>query len=295
MNNNHTPLVTIVMPSYNSEKHIAESIQSIINQTFTDWEFIIVDGHSEDKTIEIVNNFIANDPRIKLIFDEKKGIGPALNQGCEMALGKYIARMDTDDISMPERLEKEINYLENHTKVGLVSCCAYYFDDNGNTIGQFFPYTWSFIIKRCATCILHPGVLMRKEMYEKAGGYPPIKRAEDLMLWYKMMKYCNVKILHENLVKYRVSKEALSNYTTEYFNTNVNSIWRKYADKPIGNKEIKEIEMFVNSNITNEGVPITRVKSSEDRIFMLLSKVFSSTNAHKMVLFLKNLYGLKKL
>ena len=289
------PLVSVVMPSYNSEKHITESIQSIIDQTFLDWEFIIVDGHSKDKTIDIIKNFMDKDPRIRLLFDERKGIGPALNMGCEAAQGKYIARMDTDDVSLPERLEKEVEYLERHENTVLVSCCANFFDDRGTIVGQFFPYTWPHIIRHCATTILHPGVMMRKKEYEETGGYPPIKRAEDLMLWYRLLKLGDVKILNDILVNYRTSEEALSNYTTEYFNMNVNKRWKKYAEKPLDSSSLKEIEDFVNENITTVSVKIKRTKSVEEKAYGFFCKCFPERWARGLVLFLKNIYGLKKL
>ena len=289
------PLVSVVMPSYNSEKHIAESIQSIVDQTFTDWEFIIVDGHSKDKTIEIINSFIEKDSRIKLLFDEGKGIGPALNLGCAVARGKYIARMDTDDVSLSGRLEEEIRYIESHPKVGVVSCCANLFDDKGQIIGHFFPYTWEFVIRRCATTILQPGEMKKKELYEKAGGYPPIKRAEDLMLWYKMLRLCHIKILNKVLVNYRVSNEALSNLTTEYFNNTVNSKWRIYAKGPLGSKELMEIENFVNDNIIKDGTNIDRVNTIEEKLFSFLKEIITEKHAVSVILLLKNIFGLKKL
>jgi len=131
------PLISVVMPSYNSEKHIAESIQSIIDQTFTDWEFIIVDGHSKDKTIDIINGFIEKDNRIKLLFDEGEGIGPALNMGCAAARGKYIARMDSDDYSYPERLKVEVDFLSENPDYVLVSSGMDFMDLEGFSLVQW--------------------------------------------------------------------------------------------------------------------------------------------------------------
>ena len=106
------------MPVYNGEKYLQEAIESILNQTFKDFEFIIINDGSTDKTLEIIKSF--TDPRIKLITQENRGIIYSLNKGITESRGKYIARMDADDISLPERLEKEYRFLEQNPNYGIV-------------------------------------------------------------------------------------------------------------------------------------------------------------------------------
>ena len=109
-------LVSVVMPAYNVEKYVEEAVHSILAQTFCDFEFIIVDDGSTDRTHDILRSF--SDPRIRLIFNEKnEGNYPARNRGCRLARGKYIAVMDADDVAMPERLEKQVKYMEEHPDV----------------------------------------------------------------------------------------------------------------------------------------------------------------------------------
>lgn len=291
-----SPRVSIVMPSYNSERHIAESIQSIINQTYSDWEFIIVDGHSTDRTIEIVNSFIKKDSRIKLIFDDKKGIGPALNLGCKLARGEYIARMDTDDVSLEKRLEKEVKYLDKHPKTVLVSCSAQYIDEDGDVIGYMFPYTHPAIIKRCATSVLHPGVMMKKRIFESSGGYPPIKRAEDLMLWYKFMRFGKIKILNAPLLKYRLSDTALSNSMSPTFLREVNGMWKKYAKEIyLSDESLKEIELFINKNAISYNYRSNPINSLENVLYNKLCMFLNRDYAGSVVFLLKNIYGFFKL
>lgn len=286
------PLVSVVMPSYNSEKHIAESIQSIIDQSFTDWEFIIVDGHSKDKTIDIVEGFVAKDSRIKLMYDEGKGIGPALNMGCAAAIGKYIARVDTDDISFPERFSEQVKILLSHPEVVLLSCVAEYIDESGLSLGYGFSYTTEKLIKKNLSTVFHPGVMMRKEAYMKAGGYPPLKRAEDLFLWHRLCILGKVRIIEYPLIKYRISDEALSNGMSEYFTSNVNKLWSVFALKPELDKEDFEyLNHFIAQNILNNKVRENPARGIENSLLNFFRILLPKKIAFKMVLMFKNLYG----
>ena len=293
MNNNSNPLVSIVMPSYNSEKYIRESIDSIIAQTFQDWELLIVDGHSTDNTQNIIQEYLNKDTRIKLLLDEKKGIGPALHQGCMEARGKYIARMDTDDISLPHRLDVQVNYLENHPNVGLVSCFSEYMDKNGKSLGYKFQYSSEFVIKRDPSNIFHPGVVMRKVTYMETGGYPPLKRAEDLFLWYRLLKLSKVKVIEKPLVKYRMSDDSLSNSMSEYFRKNVNSLWSIIAQKKnVSQEDIEYLNNFIKENITYNSPSDNPVRKNEN-IFVGVMNMFMTKNAAFKIFFLfKNIFGI---
>src|SRR5258708_3751905 len=115
-----SPAVSVVMPAYNSEPHIAEAIESILAQTFTDFEFIIINDGSTDGTRSILHAFAAGDSRISIYEHANSGLVVSLNRGCQMARGKYIARMDADDVSLPTRLAKQFNYLERNSEVGII-------------------------------------------------------------------------------------------------------------------------------------------------------------------------------
>ncbi len=118
------PLVSVVMPTYNAGKYVEEAISSILGQTFSDFEFIIVDDGSTDRTPEILRTY--TDPRIQLLFNEKnEGNYPARNRGCRLARGKYIAVMDGDDVAMPERLEKQVKFMEENPDFFLQNLVAY--------------------------------------------------------------------------------------------------------------------------------------------------------------------------
>lgn len=159
------PVVSVLMPTYNAEKYLKEAIDSILNQTFTDFEFLIIDDNSKDKTKKIIGKY--NDKRIKLIKGPQKGLAAALNCGIKKAQGKYIARMDADDISLPARFEKQVNYLEAHPEITVLGTWQEHFG------------RWNFIHKAKATheeckaellfnCDLcHSTLMFRKEDFTK--------------------------------------------------------------------------------------------------------------------------------
>lgn len=287
------PLVSVVMPTYNSSKYIRQAIDSIINQTFSNWELLVMDGHSKDGTVEIIKEYETKDDRIKLVLDEGKGIGAALNQGCKLAKGKYIARMDADDISMPERFEKEINFLRKNEQYSAVSCASIHIDENGDEMGRVFPYTLQRLVKKHPSCILHPGIMMVKAKCMEAGCYPPIKRAEDLMLWLRMMRDGKIAIIQEHLVRYRVFPDSLTSHLTPYFTNNVHNIWLRYVDCDMSDERvIQEINEIIEENIVHEFVPSAKSKYFDSKVYNMLAMVLPSGVASKMVFFIKNIYGL---
>lgn len=121
------------MPVYNAQEYIREAIDSILNQTFSDFEFIIINDGSTDNSVEIIKNY--NDPRIVLVDNtENKGLVSVLNQGLQLAQGEYIARMDADDISLPNRFMEQVNYLDKHPQVGILGAWFHIFGDKINRI-----------------------------------------------------------------------------------------------------------------------------------------------------------------
>ena len=130
------PKITVLMPVYNGEKYLREAIGSILNQTFNDFEFLIINDSSTDSTREIILSY--DDTRIRLEDNEKNiGLTHSLNKGLRLAKGKYVARMDADDISLPDRLEKQLAVIENNTDVSIVACWIDIIDKNNTYIGNW--------------------------------------------------------------------------------------------------------------------------------------------------------------
>ena len=180
------------MGIYNCEKTLSDSIESIRNQTYTDWELIICDDGSNDKSLEIAKKFAIKDSRIIIIKNDMNcGLNITLNNCLKRATGNYIARMDADDISNPERFMKQISFLKSQEKYKIVSSSMLYFDENGiwgrNHIIKY--PTCEDIIKGSPIC--HAPVMLKKECMDTVCGYTEDKkllRVEDVDLWIKL--YC---------------------------------------------------------------------------------------------------------
>jgi len=209
--NTKSPAITVLMPVYNGAKYLNESIDSILNQTFSDFEFLIIDDESTDDSVKIIKSY--DDPRIKLIVNKKNiGQSATLNKGLELARGKYIARMDQDDISMPERLKKQMEFMDECPNIGVC----------GSWIQHFGKYDYltpleldddSIKIKLLTNQNLaHPAVMIRKSTLVKyqLNYDPTFTIAMDYDLWVRMFEYCSFANLPEPLLKYRTHKNQKS-------------------------------------------------------------------------------------
>lgn len=186
------PKVSVLMGAYNCADTIRESIQSIINQTFTDWEFIICDDNSTDNTYEILKEISQNESRIVLIKNDKnRGLSYSLNHCLKFAKGMYCARMDGDDLCDPTRFEKQVEFLDVNAEYGFVSTRMTRFDEKGTyqipePMDSYSPTKKDFV-KGSPFC--HAPVMIRKEAYEAVNGYRDIPHTlgvEDYDLWFRL-------------------------------------------------------------------------------------------------------------
>ena len=210
------PLVSVVMPTYNSERFLGDAIESIINQTFRDFEFIIVADKSSDRSYLILDDYAKKDNRIKVFMEKKKGLIASLNKGCQLAKGKYIARMDADDISRPHRLEMQLQYLEEHPEIGVLGTGIRYIDEAGR-LGKSVrnprdPKLIKFYL-HLENCFVHPSIMMRRETIEHLGFYnPEAIHAEDYDLWARATSVTQVSNLQDILLEYRVWSGGISSH-----------------------------------------------------------------------------------
>lgn len=202
------PKISVLMPAYNAEKYIKEAIDSILAQTFSDFELIIIDDGSTDRTAEIVNDY--SDSRIRFCPNEKNmGVAATLNRGLALASGEYIARMDADDISKEERFSKQVGYLDAHADIAVCGTSIELFCD-GTVIGTRFPSTELEKLKEDLffSCgIAHPSVMMRKAAILELGGYDPaFNGMEDYELWCRVAEKNKIAVLPEILFRYRIHR-----------------------------------------------------------------------------------------
>jgi len=211
-----SPQITVLMPVYNGEKYLEEAVESILAQTFEDFEFLIFDDGSTDGTLDILERY--PDKRIQLIKNQGNlGIAANLNRGIVQARGKYIARMDADDISLPRRFEEQFKFMEANP--GIVVCGTWI-----EFIGRTVTWVENNILKnssdseeiRCRflfNCVLtHPSVIMRKDVLHQEGYLydEKVNRAEDYDMWVRISKKYNLSNLETVLLKYRVHEESIS-------------------------------------------------------------------------------------
>jgi len=203
------------MSVYNGERFLKQAIQSILSQTYGDFEFIIIDDGSTDRTPEILRTLAHQDERIKIITNQTNlGLTKSLNKAISQAQGKFIARMDADDIAVPKRFERQIEYIETHPEVGIVGCAYEFIDESGAVIGEKHPPLTNKKIKRILirfNPFLHSSVIMRKSVLDQVSGYDKnYYKAQDYDLWLRAAKITELANLPEILMQKRFTKNMIS-------------------------------------------------------------------------------------
>lgn len=207
------PILSVIMPAYNSEDYIEQAILSVLNQTFKDFELIIIDDNSTDSTFKIINKFALKDSRIRVLQSKKNlncGGDKCANLGLEAARGKYIARMDADDITYPTRFEKQIKFLEKNKNIYLVGSNADVINHMGEIIGEKNePLTSDAIYKAYFGFhpLIHPTCVFRNKLKKGKKFKYEIKYSanNDYYTFFKLIcqgyKFVNME---EKLIKYRI-------------------------------------------------------------------------------------------
>lgn len=201
------------MPAFNEESYIAEAIRSVLAQTYSNWELIVVDDGSTDDTAAIVSRF--SDPRIHLIRQENEGRSAARNRVIEKAQGKYIVTTDADDLSLPDRFEKQVSYLEAHPDIDVVSGQMKYFADTLPPI-MLFQYSTNpeKIQKRFdkgATGVIYQACMYRRKMHHAVGAYEPqCVEAEDLDFFLRARHAHTFAAIPDLLILYRSDPRTFS-------------------------------------------------------------------------------------
>lgn len=202
------PTISVLLPAYNSEKYIGEAVESILNQTFTDFELIVLDDASTDRTPDILAEYALKDTRIRVVRNESNlRIAASLNRGITLASGKYIARMDADDAAVPERFEKQFELMEKNPDIAVCGSWVSVYE----TGEEWRPPSDSDSIKAklfFESYLYHPAVMIRKDvLVSYAGGYrPDMPPAEDYDLWVRLAVHPEVKFANvpQVLLRYRM-------------------------------------------------------------------------------------------
>lgn len=201
------PELSVVMSVYNGQEYLEESIQSILNQTYPDFEFIVLNDGSTDGTLEIIRQVAQRDKRVVPVNQNNMGLVCSLNRGITFARGKYIARQDADDVSLPQRLEKQMDFMKSHPQI--VLCGTWFREENegGGVRVRRYPAGDAELRKYImyANYFCHPSVIFSKTAFEKAGRYDEsLSTGQDFECWMRMKNFGKVANIPEVLVNRRI-------------------------------------------------------------------------------------------
>jgi len=212
-----SPKITVIMSAFNEQEFISETIKSILNQTFSDFEFIIIDDGSQDKTFDCIKRF--NDPRILIIRQSNIGLTKSLNKGIRISKGEYIARVDAQELYHPSRFEKQVKFLDANPNIAVVSNWARFVDKKGNLIYFKKRPCLAIEIKRFLgflNPIIHTSCMIRKKFLIKIGGYNEnFPYAQDYELWLRLATKYELANIPEFLCTIKVSSQGISTIKTK--------------------------------------------------------------------------------
>lgn len=271
------PKVTVLMPVYNGEKYLREAMDSILNQTFVDFEFLIINDGSHDRSVEIIESY--SDPRIRLIHNKNNlKLVATLNKGLELSNGEYVARMDCDDISVPERLEKQVEFMDKNQNVGILGTGFQLIDHSNQKINDpiIFPGShgllkWSLHFE---CLVAHPTVILRKTVVKSVGGYTSNViqgrerySGEDYDLWRRASEVTKLSNLTEKLLFLRKHDD---------------NVTKAYLDEHLKNSAM--ISQMMISQSLNEDISLELVEKLRSQ------KGCDAKDAEQLAILVRKLY-----
>ena len=243
-----SPTVTVAIPVYNAELYLREAMESVLSQSYEDFEVIAINDGSTDGSLSILREYEASDSRVRIISRDNKGLISTLNEIIDNARGGLIARMDADDICMPDRFERQVKFLKENPQVVCVGSKILLIDDCGRPICPFQEQKDHFAADAANmagyTSICHPTAMMRREAVIKVGGYrKKYMHAEDIDLWLRLAEIGEIYSMGEILLKYRQHLESIGYKKTE---VQLNSI-RKAVEDAMVRRDIKISNLHLSS------------------------------------------------
>jgi len=210
-----SPTVSVLLPVYNGGAYFRAAVESVLAQTFEDFECLILNDGSTDDSGRLADELASRDARVRVIHTENRGLVASLNALVEAARGEFLARMDADDLCMPARFEQQVEFLRRHPDTVCVGSSYWMMDEAGRTITQILPPLDDAAIQEQALCghstISHPSAMLRASVLKRLGGYrPEFFPAEDLDLWLRLGELGRLANLPEPLIRYRVHAGSIS-------------------------------------------------------------------------------------
>jgi len=276
-----SPKVSVLMCVHNGERYLREAVESILSQTFTDFEFIIIDDGSTDTSSLILDAF--EDPRIVRSSNEGNlGLTRSLNKGLAVARGEHIARMDADDVSLPERLARQVDFLDAHPEVGVLGSQMQVINEAGRVVGAYeVPCRHSMIVWALlfARSFAHPSVMMRRSVLDWCGGYDPsFSCAQDVELWTRLAGHTQFANLSEPLVRYRTHAGAICTQHADIQYTNRLVSVGRFVARILGKEVPPEVlEWAFRSQTPGRVLPDQQIA----QVIALISDVYSTMKSQR--------------
>jgi len=291
MKNNKEKLVSVIMPVYNGEKFLNTSVESILNQTYKNFEFIIINDGSSDNSKKIIQNYLI-DRRIKLYSLKKIGIVGCLNYALKKSSGHYIARMDADDISHPDRIKKQVSFLDYKTNYNLVGSRAKYIGVN-----NLFSKLVHLSSNDCKANIIfknpfiHSSIMIRNKTITSLGGYLDCHKAEDYDLWSRFLENYKGANINEDLIKYRVhsNQHGSNSKKKEHTIKNIQKKWLLKLGVPMLKKKMN---IHYKLSTFNERFEFDKNFKNYDKyiLWLLTLKISNNKNLFNKKSFNKMIY-----
>jgi glycosyltransferase involved in cell wall biosynthesis len=253
MQSNRDAKISVVMPVYRCDKFVKPAIDSILNQSYRNFELIIVCDEPSQNMVDILETFRLHDPRVSVVFQERSGLIPSRNICCKMATGKYIAMMDCDDISHPDRLQIQYDFLKSHPGIGLVGSWYEIIDENDNLVEEFCPLTDPYVLRWMlffGNFIGHSTVMMRRSALEVIGYYdlslPGV--AEDYSMYLRVLNESDVDVIPAMLVKYRQHTRGITGRKTSEMMDVATGLRQRYIEMQVSHPIDQRIVASMNEH-----------------------------------------------
>lgn len=280
------PKVSVIMSVYNGETYLHEAIDSILNQTFKDFEFVVIDDGSTDRSPDILESF--DDRRMVVTHQDRRGLTKALNRAVSSAKGEYVARMDADDVSLPERLGQQVAFLDQHADVALLGCNFYEIDDSGAIVAdkELVPENeeikWRLLFHNCYG---HSTTIFRKDCFLRVGGYDEgLVCSQDYDLWVRLSRHYNLGNLCEFLHKWRRNKIqgiSMINFHEQQKSAlaiSDRALQALFPDERLNSVRLQMVRDYVSGN----AIPAD-LKSVEGMLFKIIDRFWSSLSHDRLV------------
>ncbi|MEO8587733.1 MAG: glycosyltransferase family 2 protein [Flavobacteriales bacterium] len=286
---NDSPLVSVIMPLYNAAGYVAEAIESVLRQTYTHWELIVVDDGSIDGSAAIVRSF--SDARIRMEqHSPNRGVSRTLNRALELAQGKYVARHDADDVSLPDRFAKQVAFLEEHAACGIIGTYATTMAPEGRALGTIEHHATDNASIQYAmlfdAAFVSSTVIFRRDLLATAGTFdetPERPVWDDYDMWSRLVRHCEAANLPEHLLRYRVLSTGLTG-TTGQARSMVIEQRRRNIRFHMPTTDAHIIELLAHSGLQHSSATRQELLAVRTLLYALIDRLADTPSARERML-----------